>query len=146
MKNTPSESAYAGFAIRFAAMLIDWIITFVIPTIALATFWALTQNPLFLFITFLWWAIIGNFYYIYFHHKTGQTIGKKLLAIKVIKTDGNSLSWIDAFLRWLGYGIGEIPLGLGQIWIAIDDKKQGWHDKIANTYVVKVKVGHSNGS
>ena len=136
MKNT--EQDYAGFGIRLVARIIDEMIIFVIPIIVFALL-SFTQSPAFIFIILLWWALPENAYYIYFHKKTGQTIGKKALGLKVVKTDGNNLSWGGAFLRRIGYKIGEIPLFLGQIWIAIDKEKQGWHDKIAHTYVVKVE-------
>jgi len=40
-------------------------------------------------------------------------------------------------LRWAGMEISGVVLFLGYLWILIDKKKQGWHDKIAGTYVVK---------
>ena len=41
-------------------------------------------------------------------------------------------------LRYLGYYISLIPFGLGFLWVGIDPRKQGWHDKIASTVVIKV--------
>jgi RDD family. len=41
------------------------------------------------------------------------------------------------FLRWVGMIISGLVLLLGYIWILIDKKNQGWHDKIAGTYVIK---------
>ena len=41
--------------------------------------------------------------------------------------------------RYFGYFISGIPLGLGIIWIAFDRRKQGWHDKLAGTVVVRRK-------
>lgn len=43
----------------------------------------------------------------------------------------------QAMLRYLGYFIAMLPLGLGIFWIGFDRRKQGWHDKIAGTVVVK---------
>ena len=40
-------------------------------------------------------------------------------------------------LRYLGYFLSSFVFCLGFIWIAFDKKKQGWHDKIAGTVVVK---------
>jgi uncharacterized RDD family membrane protein YckC len=68
----------------------------------------------------------------------GQTLGKMLLSIKVIRTDGSNISVGYAVLRYLGYIISGVVLGLGFFWIAFDANKQGWHDKIADTYVVKL--------
>jgi len=40
-------------------------------------------------------------------------------------------------LRYIGYYVSTIPLLLGLIWVGIDKRKQGWHDKIAGTLVLK---------
>jgi uncharacterized RDD family membrane protein YckC len=67
----------------------------------------------------------------------GQTYGKKVMNIKAIKVDGSDLGPVDAILRLVGYFISEIVILLGFVWIFIDDNNQGWHDKIAKTYVIK---------
>ena len=66
----------------------------------------------------------------------GQTIGKKVMNIKILKEDGSDMEIKDAVLRLVGYCVSGI-LALGYIWILIDDNNQGWHDKIAKTFVVK---------
>ena len=40
-------------------------------------------------------------------------------------------------IRYLGYYISTIPLFLGLIWVGIDKRKQGWHDKLAGTVVIR---------
>ena len=67
----------------------------------------------------------------------GRTPGKMAIKVKVVKTDGSPITFGTAILRWIGYIISGLPLGLGFFWIAWDSQKQGWHDKIAGTYVVK---------
>jgi uncharacterized RDD family membrane protein YckC len=67
----------------------------------------------------------------------GQTLGMKVLGIKVVKTDGSAVTLVTAILRYVGIIISTIPLFLGLIWVAFDANKQGWHDKIASTYVVR---------
>ncbi|MCM2680798.1 RDD family protein [Echinimonas agarilytica] len=47
------------------------------------------------------------------------------------------MSGMQCALRYIGYIISTVPLCLGFIWIAFDDKKQGWHDKIARTVVIE---------
>ena len=59
------------------------------------------------------------------------------MGLRVIKTDGTQISDADAVLRYVGYLINSPILMMGWIWAAIDDSNQGWHDKIASTYVVK---------
>jgi uncharacterized RDD family membrane protein YckC len=52
--------------------------------------------------------------------------------------DGSELTLTDTFLRYVGLLLGFLCLFIGVIWVAFDANKQGWHDKIANTYVVKI--------
>ncbi len=61
----------------------------------------------------------------------------RALKIKVIKTDGSQLDLVNAFIRYIGLVISIACLFIGVIWAAFDGQKQGWHDKIAGTYVVK---------
>jgi uncharacterized RDD family membrane protein YckC len=82
--------------------------------------------------------ILTIIYYTYFIGASGQTIGKLVCHLKVVQTNGEPVSYGQAFLRWVGYLVSSIFLYLGFFWIAIDPNRQGWHDKIADTYVVRV--------
>jgi uncharacterized RDD family membrane protein YckC len=82
--------------------------------------------------------VLSIVYFTYFHGSAGQTLGKELLKIKVIKTSGEPINYKSAFIRCLGYFISELAMFAGFIWVILDKNKQGWHDKIAGTYVVKV--------
>jgi uncharacterized RDD family membrane protein YckC len=86
-------------------------------------------------------VLVGLAYYVFFWSKSspwpGQTIGSKLLNIRVIKTDGSDLEISQALIRYVGFFIAAIVLLIGLIWAAFDPNKQGWHDKIAGTYVIK---------
>jgi uncharacterized RDD family membrane protein YckC len=68
--------------------------------------------------------------------KSGQTIGKMALGIKIVGADGQPPSGGKAVLRYLGYFLNAIVLSIGFLWAAFDRKRQGWHDKIAGTYVI----------
>jgi uncharacterized RDD family membrane protein YckC len=68
--------------------------------------------------------------------QNGQTPGKMLLHIRVVKKDGSALDDATAIIRYIGYYISCIIV-IGVLWAFWDDKKQGWHDKVANTIVVK---------
>ncbi|MCX7769899.1 MAG: zinc-ribbon domain-containing protein [Proteobacteria bacterium] len=152
---------YAGFWIRFVAYIIDsllLLILFAIPMIFLrqgfsperiierlhsGDFFVLLNISFFL-ITLLFIIIVSVGYYIISWSKWGKTIGMKILGIKVVNSEGKNISTGRAFLRWLmGYFLpGVIPyagillyLALA-IMIGVDNKKQGWHDKIAGSYVV----------
>ncbi|MCL4303382.1 MAG: RDD family protein [Anaerolineae bacterium] len=87
--------------------------------------------------------LLGAIYYIGFWATTGQTLGKMALGIKVIGVDGTPVSWGTAAMRYLGYLVSGLVLALGFIWIAFDPRRQGWHDKIASTYVVRKETNFS---
>lgn len=48
-----------------------------------------------------------------------------------------SKQWL---IRYLGYYVSTLPFGLGLIWVGIDARKQGWHDKLAGTVVVRPRA------
>ena len=84
-------------------------------------------------------TLLGLAYYVYFwsSYGHGQTIGNRALKIRVVKTDGSELTPVNAFIRYVGLILSCLVLFIGVIWVAFDANKQGWHDKIAGTYVVK---------
>lgn len=83
-------------------------------------------------------TLIGALYAIAFWmYWNGQTPGKKIMGIKIIKEDGEKVDSQAAILRYVGYLISGAVFMLGFIWILFDKRKQGWHDKIAKTLVVK---------
>ncbi len=68
--------------------------------------------------------------------QNGQTLGKMLMHIRVVKKDGSPIDDATAIIRYIGYYISCIIV-IGVLWALWDDNKQGWHDKVANTLVVK---------
>ena len=84
-------------------------------------------------------TLIGLGYFMYFwsSYGHGQTLGNRALSIRVVKTNGSELTLVDALIRYVGLIISCVALFIGVIWVAFDANKQGWHDKIASTYVVK---------
>ena len=69
------------------------------------------------------------------------TIGGIVLGLKVVRTDAKPLSFPVALVRSLAAAFSIFVLFLGFLWIAWDREKQGWHDKIAGTYVLKMPKG-----
>jgi uncharacterized RDD family membrane protein YckC len=122
----------AGFGQRFVALVIDGIILGIIGSIFGVS-------------TSLWGGgvvgvAVGALYQWYFlTRQNGQTPGKMALGIRVIKVDGSPLNEVDAVMRYIGYVVNALPFlfGLGWLWALIDANNQGWHDKLARTYVVK---------
>jgi uncharacterized RDD family membrane protein YckC len=133
---TPSPAAVkAGFWIRVVAYLIDGIILLIVESIINL---ALRGNSSAQFGINL---LIGAVYFVYFWSGSspfpGQTIGMKVLNLRVVRADGSSLDFVQGLIRYVGIIISSIPLGLGLAWVGWDPNKQGWHDKMAGTYVVK---------
>lgn len=82
--------------------------------------------------------VIQFLYFGYFWSTSGQSLGMKLLDMKVVRQDGGELSFLTAGLRGsLGYWISSLVFNLGFLWAAFDQEKETWHDKIFKTWVVK---------
>ncbi|MBE2183910.1 MAG: RDD family protein [Anaerolineae bacterium] len=82
---------------------------------------------------------------------SGQPLSYKMLGIKVVKPNGDKPGFGSGFVRVIGYVLASLPLMLGFIGVITDEKKQGWHDKMANTIVIKTQssptyVSTSNSS
>ncbi len=135
-----------GFGRRFLAYFIDgiilWIVQLILGVCAGAVLVAMAEagedaaialNLLINCVALL----ISVGYFVVFWATTSQTPGKMAMGIKIIGVDGTPVSWGKAFLRYIGYIVSGLVLSLGFIWIAFDSKRQGWHDKIAGTYVVR---------
>ena len=139
---------FAGFWRRFAAFFIDAFISAVVIGALISIFFPFTWIP---FTGEAHWVpfyrgtlqnsianVFGILYIVIFWSWRGQTPGMILLNIKVIRTDCSSIGPGYSVLRYLGYVASAAVLGLGFLWIAFDPRKQGWHDKIADTYVIKL--------
>ncbi len=68
----------------------------------------------------------------------GTTVGGVVLKLQVIRTDGGPVTFVVALVRGLAAALSVIIFFLGFLWIAWDRDKQGWHDKIAGTEVVRL--------
>ena len=130
----PGQPQYAGFWRRLAAAIVDTGLFMVLIVILLgpqyvnASLWSLeglVENALSLVITVTFWV------------KLFGTPGKLLMGCQVVDADSaEPLTIKQAVLRYLGYYVSALTLGLGFLWIAWDKRKQGFHDKIANTVVL----------
>jgi len=147
LNKKPEEYAleYAGFCIRLGAAVIDGVIFLLILVIlrydVFFKFIALMLPPAaFITIAVLIPWVIHVAYFVSLWAWRGQTPGMMITGIKIIRTDSSPLTWQYALLRYLGCLASSIILFIGFIWIAFDSRKQGLHDKIADTYVVKLPV------
>lgn len=66
------------------------------------------------------------------------TPGKMVLSLRIVDASTHApLSSAQAIVRYLGYYVSMFGLMLGFLWIALDPRKQGWHDKLARTIVIR---------
>jgi len=85
-------------------------------------------------------VVLGYAYRVFFIGYCGQTPGKMAVRVKVIRTNGAEVGYVRAFLREVvGKFLSKLILGIGYLMVAVDSRKQGLHDKIADTYVVKLQ-------
>ncbi|MBF6614637.1 MAG: RDD family protein, partial [Chloroflexi bacterium] len=139
---------YVNFFTRLKAALIDFAVMalFQVGTVA-GLLWAGSRNePRDLW---SWLGVYGPFiclalfifvaYHVVQWSVWGQTVGKRLMRIKVVRADGGTPEFGRALARMLGYFFSFAPLGAGFVMIALYPRRQGLHDKIAETYVVPEK-------
>lgn len=133
---------YAGFWIRVGASLIDSILLIIITVIPLSLIYGMEYWDGTQMFYGLWDALINYaipiVLVIWFWIRFYATPGKMLLNLKVLDAKtGEGLTVMQAIGRYFSYIISAIPLLLGFLWIGFDKKKQGWHDKLAGTVVIR---------
>jgi uncharacterized RDD family membrane protein YckC len=74
--------------------------------------------------------------------RNGQTWGKQLLGLRVVREDGRPVTAGIAVLRELvgKAGLGALTLGLGVAWLLLDLRRRGLHDRLAGTLVVRAQA------
>ena len=139
-----NDLEYVGFWARTGAALIDTVILLVLMLPALISIYGweylesetLLHGPADFVISWVLPAIAVVIFWI----KKQATPGKMIIAARIADAQtGADMSTRQAVIRYLAYFVSIIPLCLGLIWVAFDPRKQGWHDKIAGTVVVRPK-------
>ena len=141
-----TEYEYAGFWIRVWASLIDTVLLLLIITPIIGALYGWTDTidlqldsefqPVRFAVTYLLPAIAVLVFWRY----RSATPGKMVIGARIVDaTTGEAPSIGQLIGRYLGYYVSAIPLCLGLFWVAIDRRKQGWHDKLANTVVIRSK-------
>jgi len=149
---------YAGFGIRLLAWLIDSLVLLFLSFITALIFGFFIAIAFLLIdlsivsadssiVTFLTNFISGfvgfsvNLLYftLFWSSKFQGTPGKILLGLKIVDANGNKISYSKALIRDISTMVSSLLLGIGYLLIIFDGKKQALHDKLASTYVIKVK-------
>lgn len=135
--------AYGGFWIRTLAYILDAIVLSVVSAALSPLFGAslfdAADDPLAFNAGFnAVWTLAGLIYFMGFWTLRGQTPGMMPFRLRVVRaSDGSRPDWIVSLLRYVGLIISFVVIFIGVIWVAFDSRKQGWHDKIAGTLVVR---------
>jgi uncharacterized RDD family membrane protein YckC len=137
-----SDLEYAGFWIRAWASVIDSVLVCIIvyPVLTGIYGWGywgadgLVQGPLDFLVSWIGPAIAIVLFWV----ARQATPGKMAISARIVDAKtGAKPSAGQLVVRYLGYYVSMIPLFLGILWIAFDPRKQGWHDKLAGTVVVR---------
>ena len=137
-----NDTEYAGFWIRAGASIIDSLLIMMITVPAMLAiygpdYWESTS----LFMGA--WDLLVNYVFpaaavITFWVYKSATPGKMACRLVIVDAKtGNKPSTGQLIGRYFAYYLSLIPLGLGYIWVAFDKRKQGFHDKLAGTVVLR---------
>jgi uncharacterized RDD family membrane protein YckC len=136
------ELEYVGFWARVGAALIDTVLLLLVcmPLVTFvygSRYWtsdSLLQGPVDFVINWLLPAVAVIVFWIY----RQATPGKMAIGARIVDAaTGGKPSTRQLIVRYLGYYVSMLPLMAGIVWVAFDPRKQGWHDKLAGTVVVR---------
>ena len=127
-------SGPSGPRANFGYRLLAWLVDAIILSIPYALVWAATNENVASIVSF----VVGVAYYTYLEGgPAGQTLGKKLVNIRVIDFNtGTSIGYGRAVGRYFARILSSIPCLLGYFWMLWDREKQTWHDKLVSCVVV----------
>ncbi len=133
------QQQYASFGRRFVAVFLDFLIVGIPTGILNYVLTLVLQTDSTTQLAYVLNIAAGFGYYVLYQSKAGQTLGKKVLGVKVVNAEGHTPSMITFFLReFIGKLVSGLILGIGYLWPLWDKNKQALHDKIASTFVVRV--------
>ncbi len=136
---------YVGFGSRVLASLVDTLalMLVVVPTMMAIYGIGAWQGSAEQFAVLGIWDVFINYVFptaavLAFWYYFAATPGKMLVNASIVDADTlGKASNKQLLIRYLGYFVSSLPLGLGFLWIAFDKRKQGWHDKMAKTVVIR---------
>lgn len=138
------DMEYAGFWVRVVATLIDTVLIMVItfPLLVSIYGWGyfdpdqtgIVAGPADALISWVLPAVAVVLFWMY----RQATPGKMAMSLRIVDADtGKNLTIGQSIGRYLAYFVSILPLCLGLVWVAFDKRKQGWHDKLAGTVVIR---------
>ena len=138
------EMVYGGFWIRVGAKIIDWIILSIVNfvlsfvTVLVIGLWENETLAIILPILQNILAFAFNIVYVtYFLGKYSATPGKMACGLKVVRPDGEKISYARACGRFFADMLSAMIFYVGYIMVAFDEEKRALHDHICDTRVIK---------
>ena len=136
---------YGGFWIRFAAYIVDYVLLTVMAFVALFLMMAgvgLGAGGTYLGMVFLCMLLVSLLYFPLFHASAWQaTPGKRVMGLRVMRVDGQDVSFLRAVGRHLAEVLSALVFMIGYLMIGMTRQKTGLHDLIAGTRVVYGRTG-----
>ncbi len=140
-----SKIILAKWTDRFLAWLIDFIVVSSISTSIIflsfgTLYYEFDEGGLWAENTqYIPTSILFFVYWVILEYKTGQTIGKKILNLKVINISGNSPSLKGVIISSFGKAF-LLPIDVLLGWILTNEKRQRVFNKLGDTLVIKIKI------
>lgn len=138
---------YAGFWVRFVAVMIDAVIVGVpLHFASLALFGAQAVDPQSPTLPPSFWPSLFFQFGVAFCYSgvlqgyLNGTPGKRLMGLRLMADNLKPIGIPRAIARFFATFVSSLVFCLGYIWVGFAERKQGWHDKIAGTVVVKANL------
>lgn len=132
---------YAGLRVRIGASLIDVFLILILVLPLLIFMFGLEQALRPSGLGLALYYLISGLVVTLFWQSESATLGKIATRTKIVDAQtGGAPSSMQFSVRYLAYAVSFLPGFLGFLWIALDRRKQGWHDKLAGTLVVRSTV------
>jgi uncharacterized RDD family membrane protein YckC len=155
----------AGFVSRLVAFLIDWALL-ALAIVVTSVLWSalVSAGPIewllglissvsrraalgisatirvFIPATLSFGIVVG--YFLFFFVFSGQTIGKRLIGLKVVPVKGGTVSLSRAIVRLAGYLLSTLPLYSGFLAVLFSERRRAWHDRLSGTRVIYAWEAH----
>ncbi|MBU6422401.1 MAG: RDD family protein [Chloroflexi bacterium] len=131
-----TATAPAGFWIRVVAFVIDSVILMVVSSFLGGGYVAPSVDGGVNYQMNATGMLISAVYFLGAWILFGTTIGMRIFGLRIVMAGGAKLTPTAAVIRFLGMILAFVVVFIGVVWVAFDRYKQGWHDKLAATYVI----------
>ncbi len=137
--------AYVGLMTRMISWAVDFLLINLVAIIVglgaqlIASIFPITKNlkPLFLVIAGAVYVVWTATYFVAFWSVTGQTLGSRLMQVRLVTAGGEKVKPVRAFVRWIGMNLAMVPLPWG--FVPIPFRRLGFPDWLAHTRVIEAQ-------